>query len=94
MPALTTTEKDLSIMADTNHIIDLSRADVLSLALIASAAATEAYCDERLNTAASQHHLAARLWASVGYDGKARHHSVLAQTITTEMLELAAGEAE
>jgi len=71
-----------------------SRTDLLNLALAVSAAASSAYIDERLSTAATQHHLAARLWVEAGYDAKAKHHSVLADAITNEMIELASGDAE
>lgn len=71
-----------------------SRTDLLNLALAVSAAASSAYIDERLSTAATQHHLAARLWAEVGYACKAGHHSMLADAISNEMIELAAGDVE
>ena len=72
----------------------LSRNDLLNLALVTSAAASEAYIDERLSTAATQHHLAARLWAEVGYACKAAHHGMLADAITNEMIELASAPEE
>jgi hypothetical protein len=74
--------------------MNLSRTDLLNLALAVSAAATSAYIDERLSTAATQHHLAARLWAEVGYACKAGHHGMLADAITNEMIELASTPEE
>lgn len=78
-------------MTDT---LNLSPYDVINLALAVSAAATAAYCDERLCVAATQQHLAARLWFAAGYDAKADAHRATAQAIEHEMAELAAGEEE
>jgi hypothetical protein len=78
-------------MTDT---LNLSRLDVINLAMAVSAAATSSYCDERLTTASVQHHLAARLWFEAGYDRKADTHRHTAQAIAQEVADLAAGETE
>ncbi len=78
----------------TDTTLNLSPHDVINLALAVASAAAEAYCDERLTTAAVQHHLAARLWFAAGYDRKADHHRFVAQGVEQEILDLAAGEAE
>lgn len=78
-------------MTDT---LNLSPRDVINLALALSGSATAAYCDDRLAVAATQHHLAARLWFAGGYDKKADHHRFMAQGVEQEMLDLAAGEEE
>lgn len=76
--------------------LHLSAVDMVNLALAASTAASLAYVDAppRLLVAATDHHLAARLWAEAGFALKARHHSMLAEAISAEMLALAAGEEE
>ena len=70
--------------------MDLSRVDLTNLALAVSAAADASYRDDRLHVAATQHSLAARLWAEIGYDKTAREHSVLADKIRNEFIALAA----
>jgi hypothetical protein len=71
--------------------LDFSKRDVINMALAMSAQASSSYCDERLTTAATEHHLAARLWCAAGYDAKALHHSTLANAIDQETLDIAAG---
>lgn len=70
--------------------MDLSRVDLTNLALAVSAAADASYRDDRLHVAATQHSLAARIWAELGYDKNAKQHSVLAEQIRHEFIALAA----
>jgi hypothetical protein len=71
--------------------IDLTKTDLINLALALSAQASSSYVDERLTTAATEHVLAARLWSAAGYGCKASHHLVLANAIDNEMIELSEG---
>jgi hypothetical protein len=71
--------------------IDLSKTDLINMALALSAQASSSYIDERLTTAATEHMLAARLWSAAGYGTKAQHHQVLANAIDNEMVELSEG---
>jgi len=72
--------------------LEFSSRDVLNLALAVSAAATSSYIDERLSTAATEHSLAAQLWSKAGNQTLATRHSMLAQSIGQEMIELASEE--
>lgn len=69
--------------------IDFSRKDLINLALAVGAAARSSYVDERLVTAATEHALAATLWAHAGYIESAQHHTALAQAIDLEAVEAA-----
>lgn len=55
-----------------------SRSDLLSIALAVSAAAASSEEDERLNTAATQYRLAAKLWAASNYQRRAADQRQLA----------------
>jgi hypothetical protein len=74
--------------------VDFSRRDLVNLALAVSAQATSSYCDERLTTAATEHHLAARLWHAAGYPAKAQHHTTLSHAIDREAIANSTGEME
>ncbi len=68
-------------------VISLTRVELINLALAVSAAAAEAYSDDRFVTASTNHALAARLWAHAGYNAKAATHSGLAAAIDLEAVE-------
>jgi hypothetical protein len=76
-----------------SHTIELSRIELVNLALGISAAASSAYIDDRLTVAAINHTLAAKLWTQAGYNTKAAHHQLLAQAIDLEAIEAAVDEA-
>jgi hypothetical protein len=74
--------------------LQLSRIDVINLALAASYAASGAYVENRLAVAAADHELAARLWAEAGYELKAKTHASLVEAVTAEMIEAAESDEE
>jgi len=67
--------------------LELSRVELINLALAVSAAAVEAYSDDRFVTASTNHALAARLWLAAGYNAKAATHTGLAAAIDLEAVE-------
>lgn len=74
--------------------LELTRVELINLALAVSAAAQEAYSDERFVTASTNHTLAARLWAQAGYNAKAATHTGLAAAIDLEAVEAAVQAAQ
>jgi hypothetical protein len=54
-------------MAEPFTILELTRTDLIGIALATQSAADAASLDDRLQTAADQYTLAARLWRAAGY---------------------------
>lgn len=71
------------------YSLELSRTDLLNLAIAVSDAASDAYVGQHLVVAAVDHALAARLWALAGYNSRAVKHNLLAQAIDLEAVEAA-----
>ena len=71
------------------YSLELSRTDLLNLAIAVSDAATDAYIGQHFVTAAVDHALASRLWALAGYNSRAVKHNLLAQAIDLEAVEAA-----
>jgi hypothetical protein len=69
--------------------LELSPSDLLRLAMITSLSAGNAYDDERLHTALSEHNLAARLWRHLDSPSNMNKHRALAIAIENELIELA-----
>jgi hypothetical protein len=75
----------------TDVTFSFTQDERFALAQAASAAATDAYCDERLHAAIALHRAAAKLWKMLHSDKAQRHHQ-LAQAIEAELAAIAAGD--
>jgi hypothetical protein len=65
-------------------ILELSRKDLVSMAMAVSDAARSAYNDERLHVAADWNKQASRLWSAARYERLAQDHSILSNSIQAE----------
>lgn len=78
-------------MAQTPILVPFTKSETISAAWALKADAAEAYCDERLTSAATNYSQAAKLFFAAGYNSKGALCQQLATLIDQEAIAIAAG---
>lgn len=89
-----TIERTPQMPETTISLPAFTKRDVMNLAFAVSSSATAAYLEERMTVAATEHALAARLWAALGHDKHAHKHRMLSHAITQEAIAIASGDED